>query len=288
MSGKRGMSLLWKIGIGFVLGIVFGFAVGPSVAGTPVLKDFVMPALDVVGRIFLTLLKMLIVPLVFASLVAGSASVGDPRKLGRIGAKTLVLYLLTTAVAIVIGLALGNLIRPGVGMNIEGVTAAAKEAKPLADVILDIFPSNPLDAMVKANMLQIIVFALFFGVACIFAGERGRRVAGFFESVAEVMYAMTHMIMGLAPYGVFALIATTAAKYGLAILAPFAKVIGAVYLGCALHAAVVYSGMISAFCRRSPLWYFKGIREAAITAFVTRSSSGTDRKSTRLNSSHLR
>ena len=272
---RQKRSLLWKIGIGFVLGIVFGFAVGPSVAGAPVLKDFVMPALDVVGRIFLTLLKMLIVPLVFASLVAGSASVGDPRKLGRIGAKTLVLYLLTTAVAIVIGLALGNLIRPGVGMNIEGVTAAAKEAKPLADVILDIFPSNPLDAMVKANMLQIIVFALFFGVACIFAGERGRRVAGFFESVAEVMYAMTHMIMGLAPYGVFALIATTAAKYGLAILAPFAKVIGAVYLGCALHAAVVYSGMISAFCRRSPLWYFKGIREAAITAFVTRSSSGT-------------
>ena len=177
MSGKRGMSLLWKIGIGFVLGIVFGFAVGPSVAGTPVLKDFVMPALDVVGRIFLTLLKMLIVPLVFASLVAGSASVGDPRKLGRIGVKTLVLYLLTTAVAIVIGLALGNLIRPGVGMNIEGVTAAAKEAKPLADVILDIFPSNPLDAMVKANMLQIIVFALFFGVACIFAGERDQRIS---------------------------------------------------------------------------------------------------------------
>ena len=214
MSGKRGMSLLWKIGIGFVLGIVLGFAVGPSVAGTPVLKDFVMPALDVIGKIFLTLLKMLIVPLVFASLVAGSASVGDPRKLGRIGVKTLVLYLLTTAVAIVIGLALGNLIRPGVGMNIEGVTAAAKEAKPLADVILDIFPSNPLDAMVKANMLQIIVFALFFGVACIFAGERGRRVSDFFESVAEVMYAMTHMVMGLAPYGVFALIATTAARYG--------------------------------------------------------------------------
>ena len=156
------MSLLWKIGIGFVLGIVLGFAVGPSVAGSPILKDFVMPALDVIGKIFLTLLKMLIVPLVFASLVAGSASVGDPRKLGRIGVKTLVLYLLTTAVAIVIGLALGNLIQPGVGMNIEGVTAAAKEAKPLADVILDIFPSNPLDAMVKANMLQIIVFAGLF------------------------------------------------------------------------------------------------------------------------------
>lgn len=261
MSGKgkkKGVSLLWKIGIGFVLGIAFGFAAGPSVPGTPILKDFVMPALDVVGKIFITLLKMLIVPLVFASLVAGSASVGDPKKLGRIGVKTLVLYLLTTAVAIGIGLALGNLIQPGLGMNIEGVQAAAKEAKPLTEVLLDIFPSNPLDAMVKANMLQIIVFSLFFGVACIFAGEKGKRVSDFFGSVAEVMYAMTHMIMALAPYGVFALIATTAAKYGVAILAPFAKVIGAVYLGCLIHAAVVYSGMISVFCRRSPLWYFKG------------------------------
>ena len=278
MSGKgekKGMSLLWKISIGFVLGIVFGFLAGPSVAGSPILKDFVMPALDVVGKIFLTLLKMLIVPLVFASLVAGSASVGDPRKLGRIGVKTLTLYLATTAVAIVIGLALGNMVQPGVGMNIEGAAGAAKEAKPLVDVILDIFPSNPLDAMVKANMLQIIVFALFFGVACLFAGERGKRVSDFFGWVAEVMYAMTHMIMKLAPYGVFALIATTAAKYGIAILAPFAKVIGAVYLGCLIHAVVVYSGMIAAFCKRSPLWYFKGVQEAAITAFVTRSSSGT-------------
>ena len=128
MSGKgRGTSLLWKIGIGFVLGIVFGFVVGPMVPDSPVLKDWVMPALNVVGKIFITLLKMLIVPLVFASLVAGSASVGDPKKLGRIGVKTLVLYLLTTAVAIGIGLALGNVIQPGVGINIE----AEKAVTPL-------------------------------------------------------------------------------------------------------------------------------------------------------------
>ncbi|NLL36306.1 MAG: dicarboxylate/amino acid:cation symporter [Fretibacterium sp.] len=269
------MSLLVKITIGFVLGIVFGFLVGPKVAQTPALNDYVIPFLDFVGKIFLTLLKMLIVPLVFASLVSGAASVGDPKKLGRIGVKTLVLYLLTTAVAIVVGLALGNLIQPGVGMNIEGAVGTAKEAEPILKVLLDIFPSNPVDSMVKANMLQIIVFALFVGVACIYAGDKGKRVAGFFDAFAEVMYSMTHIVMRLAPYGVFALIAITAAKYGLAILAPFAKVIGAVYLGCFLHALVVYSGLIVAFCKRSPLWYFKGIREAAITAFVTRSSSGT-------------
>lgn len=269
------MSLLLKISIGFILGIIFGFLAGPLVAQNALLKDFVMPILDAIGKIFLTLLKMLIVPLVFSSIVVGAASIGDPRTLGRIGIKTLLLYLVTTAVAIVIGLVLGNLIQPGIGMAIEGAAGKATEGKPLLDVFLDIFPANPLDSLVKANMLQIIVFALLFGVAALFAGEKGRRIVGAFEAIAEVMYSMTHMIMRLAPYGVFALIAVTASKYGPAILAPFAKVIGAVYLGCILHAVVVYSGMIAVFCKKSPLWYFKGVQEAAITAFVTRSSSGT-------------
>ena len=264
-----------KISIGFVLGILFGFAVGPKVSEISVLSGYVMPFLDMVGKIFLTLLKMLIVPLVFSSIVVGAASIGDPKKLGRIGAKTVVLYIATTAVAIVIGLLLGNLIQPGMGMNIAGAKADPMPAKPLVDVFLDIFPANPIDSLVKANMLQIIVFALFFGVAALFAGEKGKRAIAAFDSIAEVMYAMTHTIMRMAPYGVFALIAITASKYGLSILAPFAKVIFAVYLGCLLHAAIVYSGLVMVFCKRSPLWYFKGVQEASITAFVTRSSSGT-------------
>jgi Na+/H+-dicarboxylate symporter len=205
----------------------------------------------------------------------GAASVGDPKKLGRIGVKTLVLYLLTTAVAVAIGLALGNLMQPGVGMNIAGAAGEVKPSKPLLDVLLAIFPTNPVDSMVRADMLQIIIFALFFGVAAIFAGEKGKRIVGALDSVAEVMYSMTHMIMGLAPYGVFSLIAVTASKYGISILAPFAKVIAAVYIGCALHSFIVYSGMVAVFCKRSPLWYFKGVQEASITAFVTRSSSAT-------------
>jgi Na+/H+-dicarboxylate symporter len=269
------MSLLWKISIGFVAGIVFGFVVGPMVPESSLLGDYVVPFLGAVGNIFLVLLKMLIVPLVFSSIVVGAASIGDPKKLGRIGVKTLVLYLLTTAVAIVFGLILGNVIQPGVGMNISGVTATPAASKPLLDVFLDIFPSNPIDSLVKANMLQIIVFALFFGVAALFAGEKGKRIIGAFDSIAEVMYAMTHMVMRLAPYGVFSLIAVTAARYGLSILAPFAKVIAGVYLGCILHAVIIYSGLVVIFCKRSPLWYFKGVQEASITAFVTRSSSGT-------------
>lgn len=273
---RKRMSLLWKISIGFFLGIIFGFAIGPVVPGSPVLNEYVMPFIDLIGKIFLRLLMMLIVPLVFASLVAGAASVGDVHKLGRIGIKTVILYLLTTAVAIVIGLACGNLFQAGVGMNIPGdLQANAREAKPIFDVILDIFPTNPVASMVNANMLQIIVFALFFGVACILAGERGKKISEFFENVAEVMYSVTHMVMSFAPYGVFALISITAARFGFAILAPFIKVISAVYIGCIIHAVLVYSGMIAVFCKRSPLWYFKGIQEASITAFVTRSSSGT-------------
>lgn len=275
-DNKKRLSLLVKISIGFILGILFGFAIGPVVPNSNVLSNYVMPFIDLVGKIFLRLLMMLIVPLVFSSLVAGAASVGDVKKLGRIGIKTLILYLLTTAVAIIIGLALGNLFQPGIGMNIPaGLTANAREAKPLTDVILDIFPTNPVASMVNANMLQIIIFALFFGVATILAGERGRKIADFFENVAEVMYSVTHMVMSTAPYGVFALIATTAAKFGIAILAPFLKVICAVYVGCIVHALIVYSGMIRVVCKRSPSWFFKGIQEAAITAFVTRSSSGT-------------
>lgn len=276
MAEKKRISLLLKISVGFILGIIFGFAIGPVIPSSPVLGNYVMPFIDLVGKIFLRLLMMLIVPLVFASLVAGAASVGDIHKLGRIGIKTLLLYLVTTAIAIVLGLACGNLFQPGVGMNIPAeLSASAREAKPITDVILDIFPSNPLASMVNANMLQIIVFAIFFGVACIMAGEKGKKISDFFGSVADVMYQVVHVVMNFAPYGVFALIAGTAAKFGIAILAPFAKVIAAVYVGCIIHAVLVYSGMIAMFCKRSPFWYFRGVREAGITAFVTRSSSGT-------------
>ena len=276
MAEKKRVSLLLKISIGFIIGIIFGFAIGSIVPSSPVLAVYIMPFIELIGKIFLRLLMMLIVPLVFSSLVAGAASIGDIHKIGRIGVKTLSLYLITTAVAIVLGLACGNLFQPGVGINIPGnLSVTTRESKNIVDVILEIFPNNPIAAMANANMLQVIVFALFFGVACIMAGERGKKISDFFANVANVMYQVFHVVMGFAPYGVFALITTTAAKFGIAILAPFAKVIAAVYIGCIVHAVVVYSGMIAMFCKRSPFWYFRGVREAGITAFVTRSSSGT-------------
>ncbi len=261
----NGIPLIWKITIGFALGIVAGATLGPKVA-----------MVEPVGTVFITLLKMLIVPLVFSSLVVGVSSIGDPKALGRIGVKTILLYLVTTALAIVIGLGMGHFFKPGAGMAIAGFEAAAGKTAPgLAEVIVGMFPSNPVQALAQGHMLQIIVFALFFGIAAMLAGDKGKPVISFMDSMAETMYKVTDLVMSLAPYGVFALIAVTVSKYGISVLAPFAKVIGAVYLGCIVHAVVVYSGMVSVMAGKSPLWFFRGIQEASITAFVTRSSSAT-------------
>jgi len=264
LSEKK-IPLIWQIGIGFILGIVAGAVLGEKV-------QIVEP----VGSIFLTLLKMIIVPLVFSSLVVGAASIGDPRDLGRIGLKTIAFYLVTTAVAITIGLLLGNFLQPGVGMAIgEGAAFSAPEAPSIKNVIMGLFPANPLKAAVDGNMLQIIVFALFLGVSAVLAGEKGKPFINFFDSLAETMYKLTGIVMKIAPYGVFALIAVTVSKYGMSVLAPFAKVILAVYVGCALQVLLVYSGLITVFVKKSPFWFLRGIREAGLTAFVTRSSSAT-------------
>lgn len=274
MQEKKKLSLIAKIGVGFIIGLILGFIIGPTAPNSPFIADIVIPLLQLVGNIFLALLKMLIVPLVFSSLIMGASSIGDPKVLGRIGVKTVAFYLGTTVVAIAIGLVLGNIIQPGVGMAIEGAKAAAKEPETVFNVILNIFPGNPLKALVEGVMLQVIVFALFLGVAATLIGEKGRAFLEFNSSLAEVMFKVTAIVMKTAPYGIFALIAVTAAKYGPAVLAPFAKVIFAVYLGCFLQVVIVYSGLITGIVHKSPLWFLRGVREAMLAAFVTRTSAG--------------
>lgn len=274
MQEKKKLSLIAKIGVGFIIGLILGFIIGPMAPNSPFIAEIMIPLLQLVGNIFLALLKMLIVPLVFSSLIMGASSIGDPKVLGRIGVKTVAFYLGTTVVAIAIGLVLGNIIQPGVGMAIEGAKAAAKEPETVFNVILNIFPANPLKALVEGVMLQVIVFALFLGVAATLIGEKGRAFLEFNSSLAEVMFKVTAIVMKTAPYGIFALIAVTAAKYGPAVLAPFAKVIFAVYLGCFLQVVIVYSGLITGVVHKSPLWFLRGVREAMLAAFVTRTSAG--------------
>ncbi|WP_106063187.1 dicarboxylate/amino acid:cation symporter [Clostridium liquoris] len=263
------MSLVTKIMIGLILGIIVGlfFVSAPKIATT-----YIQP----IGTLFLNLIKMTIVPLVFASLVVGAASIGDVKKLGRIGGKTMIYFFATTAIAILIGLVVANIFKPGVGVQlVQGAKPKATEAPSIVQTLLDIVPTNPVDALAKGNMLQIIFFALFTGVGATFIGEKGQAYLKFCDSLAEIMYKITEIIMNLAPYGVFALIVPVIATNGPKVLLPLAKLILVCYLGFILHAIIAYSFSVRAFSKISPKEFFKGASPATAIAFSTSSSSGT-------------
>lgn len=226
--------------------------------------------------LFIRGIKMLIVPLIFVSLVTGVASLQNLSTMGRISAKTFALYLATTAVAISIGLALATIFSPGVGVDLGTAEAvAAKEAPTVTETILGLVPTNPVAAFAEGNVLQIIVFAIFVGLAITLAGDLAKPVRAFFDSAAEVMYKLTSVVISFAPYGVFALMVWVAGTYGWDVLAPLASVIALVYLGCIIHAVVVYGGLIKFVARLNPVRYFQGSIEPVMVAFTSTSSSGT-------------
>ncbi|MBO1520001.1 dicarboxylate/amino acid:cation symporter [Oceanisphaera pacifica] len=260
-----GLSLWKKILVGMVLGIIAGAVMGPD-------AEMFKP----IGTLFINAIKMLIVPLVFCSLVVGVTSMQDTRKMGRIGLKSMLLYLCTTAVAISIGLGLATLFTPGNGMNMTITEQlAAEEAPSLVETLLALVPQNPIGAMAAGNILQIIVFALGLGIALTLCGEKADPAIKLFESLAEGMYKLTELIMKLAPYGVFGLMAWVAGKYGLEVLLPLFKVIALVYIGSLIHIVVFCSGVIKVVGRLSPIPYLKGLINPAIVAYTTTSSSGT-------------
>lgn len=262
---------LWKqIAIALVLGLSLGVVLNQT--GRADLAADIKP----LGDLFIRGIKMLIVPLVFISLVTGVASLNNLSKLGRLSLKTLLLYLGMTAVAITIGLGLGTVFQPGVGIDLGSVSAVeAPEAPTAVETVLGLVPTNAVEAFAEGNVLQIIVFAILFGLCITLVGEKARPVREFFESAAEIIYRMTSIIIAFAPYGVFALMTWVAGTYGLEMLWPLAKVIGLVYLGCIVHAVVVYGGMLRFLARLNPLRYFQGSIEPIMMAFTSTSSSGT-------------
>lgn len=265
------MNLSTKILIALGLGIIAGLELGAD--GVELAKTWIAPF----GTIFMNMIKMIIVPLVFSSLVIGVCSLGDVKKIGRIGAKTMAYYLGTTAFAIVLGLILAIIIQPGAGVNMpaDGVKAAAKAAPPIMKVIIDIFPTNAMEAMLKANMLQIIVFSLFIGIGISMVGERAEYLKRTIDGLAEVSYKIVGMIMNFAPIGVFGLITPVVAANGPSVLLPLLKVVIAVYLGCLLHALIVYGAMLQFIGKISPMKFFKGIAPAQLLAFTSCSSGGS-------------
>lgn len=260
------VGLLTQILIAFVIAIIIGAIVGPSI-------EVVKP----LGDLFLRLIKFVIVPLVLASLVVGVASTGDIKRIGRMGGVTFAYYLLTTAFAVIIGLILANIFKPGVGLNVtlSSDVAEPAEVPGVIDTLLNIIPTNPIASLVDANMLQIIFFALFLGIAIAMLGDKAKTVYNFFEGLAEIMYKITGIVMKVAPIGVFGLIAPIVGQYGISVLMPLIKLILVVYAGCILHAVLVYSFTVKTIANYSPLKFFKGILPASLVAFSTSSSSGT-------------
>jgi len=264
--------LLWKqIAIALVAGVVVGVAL--NLTG----NEAIAGGIKNIGTLFISAIQMLVVPLIFVSLVCGMTSLRDLNKMGRIGLKTVVLYMITTAIAITIGLLLGAIFQPGTGIDLSATATATapSEAPSFIGTILGLVPSNPIAAAAEGNVLQIIVFAIVFGLAINMAGEKGAIVRNFFESMSEVMYKLTDIVIWFAPYGVFALMTWVAGTYGISVLLPLGGVIVAVYVGCVVQAVLVYGGMVKFVAGLNPVRFFQGIIEPQIVAFTTTSSAGT-------------
>ena len=212
---EKKIGLTTKIFIALLLGAVFGIVLCYLIPDSKVKNDIIVEGiLYVIGQGFIRLMKMLVVPLVFCSLVCGSMAIGDTKKLGTVGVRTLVFYLATTALAVTVALSIGNLINPGIGLDMSAIKTSAStvetmEATSLTDTILNIIPDNPINSLASGTMLQVIVFALIIGVILAKMGERAETVANFFSQFNDIMMEMTMMIMSLAPIGVFCLISRT-------------------------------------------------------------------------------
>ncbi|MEZ5502548.1 MAG: dicarboxylate/amino acid:cation symporter [Halioglobus sp.] len=278
------MSLTNRILVAMAAGILLGSLLNylSHVAGLPDgLRAFadeylVGGILDVVGRIFVASLKLLVVPLVLVSLVCGSSSLGNSSRMGPIAAKTMFFYLATTAVAVSVALCFAVFVGPGKGVDLAtDAVFQASDPPPLSDVLVNIFPTNPVQAMAEGKMLQIIVFALLLGFAISHAGEPGRRIASFFRDMEGVVMKMVDILMNLAPYGVFALLAKLFATMGIGAILDLAAYFFTVLAVLLFHATVFYSLMLKGLTGLSPRILLNKMRPVWAFAFSTASSGAT-------------
>lgn len=278
---KKKIGLTTKIFIALLAGAVFGIVLCYMVPSGHVKDDIIVEGiLYVVGQGFIRLMKMLVVPLVFCSLVCGSMAIGDTKKLGTVGVRTLIFYLFTTALAITVALSVGNIINPGIGLDMSAIKSNAAEveemaATSLSDTILNIIPDNPLNSLASGNMLQIIVFALIVGIILAKLGERTETVGNFFSQFNDIMMEMTMMVMSLAPVGVFCLIARTFANIGFSAFVPLAKYMVGVLLALAIQCFIVYLGLLKVFTGLNPFKFIKNFFPVMAFAFSTATSNAT-------------
>lgn len=274
------IGLTTRIFISLILGALVGVIMHYFVP-SGYIKDTVLVngIFYVVGNGFLRLMQMLVVPLVFCSLVCGSAAIGDTKTLGKVGVKTLAFYLLTTALAVTVALSLANIINPGIGLKMEDIMAADNAAVTtevsFADTLLNIIPKNPIQGLAEGNMLQIILFALIIGIILAKLGEKTAVVANFFSQFNEIMMEMTMMVMSLAPFGVFCLIAKTFSGIGFDAFIPLLKYMCGVLLALAVQCFVVYMIMLKLFTGLSPIRFIKKFFPVMAFAFSTATSNAT-------------
>ena len=265
-----------------LVAMVLGFTIGALIHGfdwseSAFVGEFLVGGIfSLGGQIFIKTLKLLVVPLVFVSLVCGASSLAGGNNMGRIGLKTVALYLMTTAIAITLALTVANIIDPGLGINMaEGMTFQAKEAPPFSQVVLDIFPSNPIAAMAEGNMLQIIVFALLLGVALTRAGDAGLALKASFDRWNEVIMQLVMMLMLAAPVGVFCLMVTLGAQLGFGAILDLLAYFLCVLLVLALHFLITYPTLIKLLVRVSPVLFYQHMAPVMAFAFSTASSGAT-------------
>lgn len=276
---KAKMGLTTKIFIGLIGGLLLGVILNLWVPHSSIRDDILVDGIFyVVGNGFIRLMKMLVVPLVFCSLVCGSSAIGDTKSLGKVGGKTIVFYLLTTALAVTVAITVATVVRPGVGLDMSsietGETTVAENVS-VADTILNIIPENPVGALADGTMLQIILFALLIGVLLAKMGERTELIANLFNQCNELMMEMTNLVMGLAPVGVFCMIAKTFANLGFDAFLPLLKYMGSVLLGLLIQCLVVYMVLLVLFTRLNPVKFLKKFFPVMAFAFSTSTSNAT-------------
>lgn len=265
------MKLWIKILIALFLGTITGLCIHEGWLPLA-LADILAP----VGTIFLNLISMIIVPLVLASMTVGITSIHDPQKLGRVGLSSIFFYAVTTLIAIAVGIVFAKIFQPGSGLEFQTTTEVTINTPPtIKEMLISIFPTNPVSAMVEGNVLQLIVFSIFLGISINFAGEKGKPLLKVLESLADVMFRLTSIIMEFTPIGVFAIMANVIATFGFSVLLPLMKLVGVYYAACLFHVLVVFCGILYFLAKLNPLPFFKGMGDAIMVAFSTCSSSAT-------------
>lgn len=265
------MNLSVQIFASLILSVVVGLILGPDAA--PWVKLWVAP----IGTMFINLIKMMIVPVILSSLVTGMTGLGDLKKLGRIGVKTLIMYMGTTAIAILLGFGAAMLIHPGVGLDMGAAAAPEiKQAPTFMEVLVNMIPKNPVESMANADILPLIVFSIFLGAGIVaVGGKKGVFLTQLFDALAEVCYKVIGMIMRVSPIGVFCLLVPVVVNNGPKVLLPLLSVIVAAAIGSIAHMILVYTPIVSFIGKIKVTDFYRAMSEAMMIAFTTCSSAGT-------------